>query len=332
MSCTEIGEMDPEKERREEVGAPLLQSSLDEYLDNPPSCRPWPEARQECPQCRKRGRFYCSDCLVFVSTPDGVNVPTGLRLPLQVDILVTSEERRRSSGVHIAVVAPQSVRMVPFDEAERSLPNYDPESDLVVFPSEGSVCWSELPREELAAVRRIILIDSRWTSTGSVVRHPQLKGLRHVRVRNPPSRSRFWRWHSEGEGCICTAEATYLVLKEFEEESGVRTEGGRLEEILFLFALVSSIIQSAYETDPSKAGKELPASEEAKRRRRLRSVRLDRLVKAKYKGLDSVRDQVGEEAAVEEFYRRRRGASIYGGTATNDGPSDKKHPAEVSTG
>lgn len=37
-------------------------------------------------------------------------------------------------------------------------------------------------------------------------------------------------------------------------------------------------------------------------------MRLDRLVKAKYKGLDSVRDQVGEEAAVEEFYRRRRGA------------------------
>ena len=38
------------------------------------------------------------------------------------------------------------------------------------------------------------------------MRHPQLKGLRHVRVRDPPTRSRFWRWHSEGEGCICTAE------------------------------------------------------------------------------------------------------------------------------
>ena len=43
-------------------------------------------------------------------------------------------------------------------------------------------------------------------------------------------------------------------------------------------------------------------------RRRLRSVRLELLVKAKYKGLDSIRDQAGEEAAVEEFYRRRRGA------------------------
>eukprot|EP00904_Undaria_pinnatifida_P007019 jgi/Undpi1/3447/HiC_scaffold_16.g06819.m1 len=310
-------------------GQPLL--SLDEYLDNPPSCRLWPEARQECPQCRKRGRLYCAECLVFVGAPDGVDVPTGLQLPLEVDILVTAEERRRSSGVQIAVVAPQSVRMVPFEEAEGNLPSYDPECDLVVFPSEGSVCWSDLPPEDLAAARRIILIDSRWANTGTVVRHPQLKGLRHVRVRNPPTRSRFWRWHAEGEGCICTAEATYLVLKEFEEASGVRTVGGRLEDILFLFALVSSRIQSAYETDPAKVGKALPASEEAKRRRRLRAVRLDRLVKAKYKGLDAYRDQLGEEAAVEEFYRRRRGASIYGGADTNEGPSDNR-PAEVSTG
>lgn len=63
-------------------GQPLL--SLDEYLDNPPSCRLWPEARQECPQCRKRGRLYCAECLVFVGAPDGVDVPTGLQLPLEV--------------------------------------------------------------------------------------------------------------------------------------------------------------------------------------------------------------------------------------------------------
>ena len=71
----------------------------------------------------------------------------------------------------------QSVRMVPFEEAEGSLPSYDPECDLVVFPSEGSVCWSDLPPEDLAAVRRIILIDSRrgsisyrgWLGGGRVV-------------------------------------------------------------------------------------------------------------------------------------------------------------------
>lgn len=73
-----------ETDTEERRGTRPLLSSFDEYLDNPPSCRPWPEARQECPQCRRRGRFYCSDCLVFVGTPDGVDVPTGLRLPLEV--------------------------------------------------------------------------------------------------------------------------------------------------------------------------------------------------------------------------------------------------------
>lgn len=55
----------------------------------------------------------------------------------------------------------QSVRVVPFEEAEDGLPCYEPEHDLVVFPSETSVCWSDLPEGELAAARRIILIDSR---------------------------------------------------------------------------------------------------------------------------------------------------------------------------
>lgn len=37
--------------------------------------------------------------------------------------------------------------------------------------------------------------------------------------------------------------ATYLVLKDFEEATGLATQGGRLEDILFLFALVHSRIK-----------------------------------------------------------------------------------------
>lgn len=43
------------------------------------------------------------------------------------------------------------------------------------------------------------------------------------------------------------------------------------------------------------------------KRRRVRSVRLDSLVKAKYKGLEDVRAREGDHAAMEEFIRRRRG-------------------------
>eukprot|EP00903_Cladosiphon_okamuranus_P006630 g6475.t1 len=304
-------------------------SSLDEYLDDPPDIKLWPEARQACHGCGKRGRLYCSACLVFIGTPTGVETPTNMQLPLQVDILVTAQERKRSSGIHIAVAAPQSVRVVPFEEAEDGLPSYEPEHDLVVFPSETSACWSELSQEELAAARRIILIDSRWVQTGTVIGHPRLKGLRHIRIDNPPTASRFWRWHMEGEGHICTAEATYLVLKDFEEATGLVTQGGRLEDILFLFALVSATIKDAYQSDPTKQGMSVPTSEEAKQRRRVRLVKLDRLRKPKYRGLDAVREKEGDEAAIEEFFRRRRGQKVYDGASTKHGASGDKPLVEV---
>lgn len=55
----------------------------------------------------------------------------------------------------------KSVRVVPFEEADDGLPTYQPGRDLVVFPSETSVCWSELSEGELSAARRIILVDCR---------------------------------------------------------------------------------------------------------------------------------------------------------------------------
>lgn len=46
-------------------------------------------------------------------------------------------------------------------------------------------------------------------------------------------------------------------------------------------------------------------------RRRMRTVRLEKLVKPKYKGLDAVREAEGEAMAVEEFFRRRRGGRYH---------------------
>ena len=44
----------------------------------------------------------------------------------------------------------------------------------------------------------------------------------------------------------------------------------------------------------------------ATQRRRMKTVRLNSLVKPKYRGLDDVREKQGEAVAVEEFFRRRR--------------------------
>ncbi|CAM9505240.1 unnamed protein product, partial [Choristocarpus tenellus] len=155
-------------------------------------------------------------------------------------MIITQREWKKSSGVQVAVVAPKSVRVLSFDG---DIPEYNPRTVLVVFPSERSICWDELPPSDLHEVERVILVDSGWERTGPILKHPNLEGLRHVRIRSPPARSCFWRWHIKGEGHICTAEATYFVLKEFELASGRVSDGGKLEEILFLFALMHDRIK-----------------------------------------------------------------------------------------
>lgn len=71
-----------EEDRPQQGGSKA--SVLDQYLDNPPDCTLWPEARIECPGCGRRGRLYCPDCLILIGKPDEVRVPTTLELPLQV--------------------------------------------------------------------------------------------------------------------------------------------------------------------------------------------------------------------------------------------------------
>lgn len=56
---------------------------FERYLDNPPACTLWPEARQDCPMCSKKVRFYCPDCVNFVGKPDTVDIPQ-MRLQLEV--------------------------------------------------------------------------------------------------------------------------------------------------------------------------------------------------------------------------------------------------------
>ncbi|CAM9221541.1 unnamed protein product [Discosporangium mesarthrocarpum] len=287
---------------REGVGVDAAgRSEFDAYLDNPPSCAGWQD-RQECPTCGFLRRYYCFQCFSIVGMPDTMEA-LNLILPLKVDIIITGKERKKSSGVQVGVMAPNSVQLVPF---EGDIPDYDPATTFVVFPSHESVCWDELKPEDLQSAKGLILVDSRWERTGPILNHPKLSGLRHIRIRHPPKQSRFWRWHLRGEGHICTAEATYFVLKEFEQASGLTTSGGRLEDILFMFAMMHDRIRVALKTDPTRAGKQEPMGETAKKEYRQRSVKtVDRLLKPKHVAIKDIRDLRGEEVALEAYFLQR---------------------------
>ena len=102
-----------------------------------------------------------------------------------------------------------------------------------------------------------------------MLEHPAIARLvRKVQLREPPSESRFWRYHSKGEGHLSSVEALYYLLKEYEALTGKRTEGGSLEGLFYLFRLQLRVIQGHYDRDERKKGMPLPMEEAGKSRLR----------------------------------------------------------------
>ena len=76
-----------------------------------------------------------------------------------------------------------------------------------------------------------------------VLETPPLQRLRKVKLKAPPALSRFWRYHSEGEGHLSSLEALYYMLQEYQAASGKTMTEGRLEDIFFLFRLQLRMIK-----------------------------------------------------------------------------------------
>ncbi|CAM9358439.1 unnamed protein product [Phaeothamnion confervicola] len=236
---------------------------LDEFFKVPLSYPP----RIACDSCKKSAVLYCPQCVYALP---GSDLPR-VHLPLEVHVLL-EEERKRSTGLQVAVLAPDSARVLEWPE-DIPIGEYGAET-VVLYPSDSSVTWGALRPEELAAVRRILLLDCRWQRGRAIANSPKLAGVRHIRIEQPPEHSRFWRWHSSGPGCLSSLEACYCILKEYQLATG----GGMatsapsmpmsgspkppLEALLYLFVAQWQAIRSAN----AAANRPDPTGEEQKLR------------------------------------------------------------------
>lgn len=172
-----------------------------------------------CQQCNRRSMFYCPRCAIVVNPPEGVIVPQ-FRLPFKLFVAL-DDNIKKSSSIHAKVLAPADTEICQFPD---EIPNFDPATTVVLFPSEGAKILSEF--EHLEAIRNVVVIDSTWQKTGRVLLHPHLQSLPHVKLANPPEESRFWRFHSLGSGCVSTIEAIQYFVNDFAEVAGRHGSGG----------------------------------------------------------------------------------------------------------
>ena len=196
--------------------------------------------REACRGCGRRKRWYCARCRAWLPS---IAPPAALRLPFSLDVIVR-DDLESATGIHAAALAsPVQVVDFPAGLVER---RYDPETTYVLYPTADALTAAEVVDahgpDQLSALT-VLAIDSKWNNDGAILAHPSLRGLRHLRLRAPPSRSRIWRTHAKAiDGCVSTIEALYCLLREVHDELGRRAPPPReppppVEGLLLLFAM-----------------------------------------------------------------------------------------------
>lgn len=184
--------------------------------------------RELCASCGTSAMFYCPYCCAPLGVPEGVTVPRP-RLPFARCDIIFDDAPKKATSIHAKVLVPNQVRLIDLftgaansnrtlsrpaggssvsDSGEcgvlREIPEYDPASSVILFPDDSSTTFNEFVAAEgtpSVDIVTLIIIDSPWRKAQILRKHPRLAHLRSVRLERPPP-SHFWRYHSEGTGCV----------------------------------------------------------------------------------------------------------------------------------
>jgi DTW domain-containing protein YfiP len=172
-----------------------------DILQHPPSIEGW--SRELCPACGRKFMFYCPLCCRLLGAPRAV---PNVALPVDVDI-VFHDNRQKSTAIHAKILAESAVRICQYPD---DVPNYEPGTAVVLYPAADATPIAKLG-ESLKRVTRVILIDSAWKKSKSIIEDSRLKHLQRVSLSSPPSKSMFWRYHGAGDGCISSIEGEWAL-------------------------------------------------------------------------------------------------------------------------
>jgi hypothetical protein len=189
--------------------------------------------RTDCPRCHSKVLFYCTRCLVMSAPVADLLGHKQVTLPVNIDMIHHYREKlTKSTGLQALLFAPSQVRLLSFP---KEVPQYDPTSTLLLYPSEEASYLTELPLP-LEQIKTLVFIECTWHGTAQVYQSSNLCALPHVKLR--PRETRFWRTQHLGKECLATVEAIYYACVEFWE--GLHPGGERAppawDDLLLFFA------------------------------------------------------------------------------------------------
>lgn len=256
--------------------------------------------------CGTSRSLYCSECGKLLIEKELWPKPLQLgqlQLPFDLDVIL-SDRRRAATGFHAFVLIQASRNSKGNDHTTEecgfiqsisdssenedasikntfstvddnvrvfdikngaSLPSYQDDGEVfVLFPSKTSKPLSSVSTR----VRRLIVLDCKWTKVGTQQHIKEISHLPQVHLDESmiPSASYFWRWHNAGSNCISTLEAIYYATLVVSKESTSLTNCNqdKLIHLMWLFGIQRALTSYAAE----KRGKEKPFSKEGKEQQR----------------------------------------------------------------
>ena len=204
----------------------------------------------------RRSTWFCPSCFVPIGVPGSVQFPR-LHLPLDAIILRSTRQKKKGTGAHARVLAPDHVCLIDVGhvslEARKkglaktaAVEEFDiqapvnPQNCVILYPSKDSVLFSDIPAAELAQLRYMVFIDSTWNSTQAIMRSKVLEGMKHVRLEHAPENSRYWRVPPEGKNFLSTIEAMTLAYREFPLNPDV----SNTDKLMYLFEHMLHVIET----------------------------------------------------------------------------------------
>eukprot|EP01086_Lenisia_limosa_P001562 TRINITY_DN13082_c0_g1_i1.p1 TRINITY_DN13082_c0_g1~~TRINITY_DN13082_c0_g1_i1.p1 ORF type:complete len:253 (+),score=16.71 TRINITY_DN13082_c0_g1_i1:58-816(+) len=176
--------------------------------------------KHHCPNCGKPKTMFCPRCMLPVL--DSPNI----KLPIHVHIIKhESEKITKATSIHAKVLAPEDVSV----HSNLEIPEFDPETTVLLFPSEDAQSLDELDFDKVA---NVVFIESTWQTCGGILQNPSVEGIPRVKI--PNRETLFWRHQNFGPSFLSTIEAIFYFVQDFiRSKTGAYT--GEVDDLLYFF-------------------------------------------------------------------------------------------------
>ncbi|CDW75755.1 UNKNOWN [Stylonychia lemnae] len=217
------------------------------------------KGRKDCPKCKCSRKYFCYDC--YIPLNDDLATVPRVDLPIEVTVYIyllelyfnrlrhPKEKISKSSIVASKIVAPEKVQIVhEMDISSLRDDDEDYDSVVLLFPTDDAQEVIKMSEEELAKIKKVVIIDCTWNQTHHFLKQANVKKIKKIKIQT--EKTVFWRYQRISEANLATIEALYYFFRDYDVNKNCSGDyakyDGKYDNLLYYYAFNYKLIQYEY--------------------------------------------------------------------------------------